>query len=373
MKENLAQFFLKFKKSLKIIFWIILVLLVISIFTLIYLFRSLILENQVIKDLTSRREVQSEVPQINNKIVNEESVVVSVIENIEQSVVSIVYLEDLFQEEGESIGSGVVISEDGLIVTNKHVIEDEELTYEIVLPDGKRYKIEKIIRDKTKDLALIKIDATNLKPVSLADSSKLKLGQKAIAVGNALGLTNTVSVGIVSGLSREVEIEGDLVKNLIQTDAAINPGNSGGPLLNSNGDLIGINTAVSSYAENIGFAIPVNNVVELLNKYRNGELDQNSVPAFLGIGFTFRDLKDYVNRGLPIGPVITGVLKNSPADKTGLKVGDIIVSIDGTEFSDEYELSEFIKEKNPGDTIKINLYRRNSNLEVEATLIEAVN
>jgi len=114
-------------------------------------------------------------------------------------------------------------------------------------------------------------------------------------------------------------------------------------------------------------------VMDLVQKYQTGKIDKDSVPAFLGIGFVFRDLKEYLNKGLPIGPVITGVLKNSPADKAGLRVGDIIVSIDGTEFSDEYELSEFIKEKNPSDKVKIKVYRKNNTIELEATLVESLN
>lgn len=375
MKEKLAQFFQILKKNSKLVL-LVLILFVFSFLSFFaYINRFVVLESAIFKNIISlnNRDLQEKIPLVNNKIVSEESVVIDVVERVSQSVVSISYFDDLFQEEGVSIGSGVVISPDGIIVTNKHVIEDEDATFEVVLQDGTRYKIEKIIRDKSKDLALLKINASNLKAVSFADTDKLKLGQKAIAVGNALGLNNTVSVGIVSGLSREVEIEGEMVRNLIQTDAAINPGNSGGALLNSNGDLLGINTAVSSYAENVGFAIPANNVVNLLEKYKNGDLDQNSVPAFLGVVFVFRDLKDYLNKGLPIGPVITAVLNNSPADRAGLKVGDIIVDIDGVEFSDEYKLSDFIKEKNPGDKIRIKVYRKNSIVELEAVLIEGKN
>lgn len=309
---------------------------------------------------------------VTTKVVSEENVVIDVVDKVSDSVVSVVYLEDVFSDSENPIGSGVVIDANGLIVTNKHVVEKEDVAYEVIFQDGKKYKVKDIIRDKAKDLALIKIDASNLTPVSLSDIKKIKLGQKAIAVGNSLGFSNTVSVGIVSGLSREVEIDGEVTKNLIQTDAAINPGNSGGALLNSNGDLVGINTARSEEGDNVGFAIPVNYIAELVEKYQNGKIDRNSVPGFLGVGFVFKDLGEYLKIGVPIGPVITGVLKGSPADKAGLKVGDIIVSIDGTEFSDEVSLSQFIKEKNPGETISIKVYRKNNTLDLNATLIEAV-
>lgn len=375
MKDKIAQFFTNIQKYLKLLLVVLLVVVILSIFGLIYLFRGMFVDNNYLSNLFNHSNpvTQSTTETINNKIINEESVVIDVVERVGPSIVSISYLEDVFAEEGEPIGSGVIVSTDGLIVTNKHVIEDEEGSYEVILQDGSRHKVVEIIRDKSKDLALIKINNSNLKPVNFGDSSKIKLGQKAIAVGNALGFSNTVSVGIVSGLSREVEVEGEMFKNLIQTDAAINPGNSGGALLNSNGDLVGVNTAKSSYAENIGFAIPVDSVMDLVQKYQTGKIDKDSVPAFLGIGFVFRDLKEYLNKGLPIGPVITGVLKNSPADKAGLRVGDIIVSIDGTEFSDEYELSEFIKEKNPSDKVKIKVYRKNNTIELEATLVESLN
>jgi len=375
MKEKIAQFFTNIQKYLKLLLVVFLVVVVLSIVGLIYLFRGVFVDNNYLSNLfnDSKSTTQNSKETINNKIVSEESVVIDVVERVGPSIVSISYLEDVFAEEGDPIGSGVVVSSEGLIITNKHVIEDEEGSYEVILQDGSRHKVVEIVRDKSKDLALIKINTSGLTPVNFGDTNTIKLGQKAIAVGNALGFSNTVSVGIVSGLSREVEVEGEMFKNLIQTDAAINPGNSGGALLNSNGDLVGVNTAKSSYAENIGFAIPVDSVKDLVQKYQAGEIDKDSVPAFLGIGFVFRDLKEYLNKGLPIGPVITGVLKNSPADKAGLRVGDIIVSIDGTEFSDEYELSEFIKEKNPGDKVKIKVYRKNNTVEMEATLVESLN
>jgi S1-C subfamily serine protease len=354
---------------------VLVVVVLLSLFGLIYLFRGVFLDNNYISNLfhTGQTVPENTLETTNTKIVSEESVVIDVVDRVGSSIVSISYLEDVFAEEGEPIGSGVVVTADGLVVTNKHVIEDEEGSYEVILQDGSRHKVIEIIRDKSKDLALIKINTSNLKPVNFGDTKNIKLGQKAIAVGNAMGFSNTVSVGIVSGLSREVEVDGEMFKNLIQTDAAINPGNSGGALLNSSGDLVGVNTAKSSYAENIGFAIPVDSVKDLVQKYELGEIDKNSVPAFLGVGFVFRDLKEYLNKGLPIGPVITGVLKDSPADKAGLKVGDIVVSIDGIEFSDEYELSEFIKEKNPGDKIKIKVYRKNNTIETEANLVEYIN
>lgn len=369
MKEKFKLPNLNLKKFFK---YFLIILLILGIFTtllLIFIYRDYIYTQYLSLSLKEPARVES----INNKIISEESVVIDVVEQAGDSIVSIVVSDDIFSDFSTPVGSGVIVDSDGLIVTNKHVIDDEFAEYEVVLQSGERYKVTETIKDKSKDLALLKVSANNLNFLDTSRLVNLKLGQKAIAIGNSIGLSNTVSVGIVSGLNREVEIEGELVKNLIQTDAAINPGNSGGALLSSSGDLLGINTARSSYAENIGFAIPAKVVNELITKYKKGEITKDSVPAFLGIGFTFRNLKDYVNRGLPIGPVITGVLKNSPADKAGLKTGDIIVSISDIEFGDEYELSEFIKEQNAGDRVNIKVYRKGEILELEAILAQSQN
>lgn len=312
----------------------------------------------------------TENPTVNNVTLNEDNFVVEVIEQYGDAVVSINYIDDVFSEYSEAIGSGVVVTSDGLIVTNKHVVEDENIGYEVIFQNGEKYPVEIIVRDKVNDLALIKINAKDKKTVRISTAdSDLKLGQKVIAVGNALGFSNSVSLGIISGLKREIELDGKVIKNLIQTDAAINMGNSGGALFNSVGDLIGINTARTDYADNIGFAIPASLVTELVEKYKKGEIDENSEPAFLGISYEFRDIKSYVNKGLPIGPIVTGVISNSPASVAGVRVGDIIVSIDEKEFSDETELSNYIAEKNPGDKIKIKVYRINRSINLEANLV----
>ena len=357
------------KKPFKITLIIVLLLISISLITTIFLFRNQIYEKYYISGIVKPFEITPlKVETVTQKLVSEEDVVSSVVEKVQDSVVSINLISKKSQSENP-LGSGVVVSENGLIVTNRHVVADEKFQYEVVFQNGQKYEVTEIIRDKIKDLALLKIEASNLKPVILSEN-KIKLGQKAIAVGNSLGFSNTVSAGIVSGLSREVEIDGMVVKDLIQTDAAINPGNSGGALLNSSGELIGINSARSEEGDNVGFAIPVSNVLNIVNNYKSGSLTKNSKPAFLGITFEFKDLGDYVRKGLPIGPVITGVVKNSPAEKAGLKISDIIISIDGSEFSDETELSEFIKNKNSGDNINLKIYRSGVSLDFRASLVD---
>ena len=171
-------------------------------------------------------------------------------------------------------GSGFIISQDGMIITNKHVVRDTEAKYTVLTNNGDEYDVVKMYRDPLNDLAILKIEATNLKPLALGDSSKLKLGQLAIAIGTPLGeFQNTITTGVISGLGRGITagspFEGFVEKldGVIQTDAAISPGNSGGPLLNSSGQVIGVNTAIAGEGQNIGFAIPVNIVKELIDTF----------------------------------------------------------------------------------------------------------
>ena len=201
------------------------------------------------------------------------------------------------QKIEQDIGSGFVVSTEGLIVTNKHVVADTEAKYKVITKDDKTHEAQKIYRDPANDLAIIKINASGLTPVELGDSSKLKVGQMAIAIGTALGeFRNTVTVGVISGLGRGITagspFEGyvERLDNVIQTDAAINPGNSGGPLLNSGGQVIGVNTAVSSEGQNIGFALPINIVKDALTQF-NKSGGKFSRP-FLGVRYKMitRDL-----------------------------------------------------------------------------------
>lgn len=356
------------KKPLKTTLLISTVFLILGFLISLFVFKDKIYETYYISEIVKPFKITPlKIETVTQKIVSEEDIVSNVVEKVQDSVVSINYLNPKNSKDENPLGSGVVISKEGLIITNKHVVDSDRLAYEVVFQNGQKYEVTEIIRDKVKDLALLKIEANDLNPVTISES-KIKLGQKAIAVGNSLGFSNTVSAGIISGLGREVEINGELFKDLIQTDAAINPGNSGGALLNSSGELIGINTARSEEGDNVGFAIPVSNVLNMINNFKTGALTKNSQPAFLGITFEFKDLGDYVRKGLPIGPVITSIVKNSPADNAELKTADIIISIDGTEFSDENELSEFIKSKNAGDAINLKIYRNGESLNIRASL-----
>ena len=259
-------------------------------------------------------------------------------------------------------GSGVIISTDGYIVTNNHVVADaDELT--VTLNDNKEYSARIIGTDKTTDLALIKIDGKNLPAITIANSEDIKVGEWVLAVGNPFNLTNTVTAGIVSAKGRSLYQNG--VESFIQTDAAINPGNSGGALVNTRGELIGINAMLYSQTGSFsgyGFAIPtsiMNKVVDDLKKY--GTV-QRAV-----IGIQGSDVKNYVDSqkdqgkdidlGTMEGIYVAKVSEESAAEEAGLKEGDVIIAIDGKEVNKMADLQEFLAKKRPGDKVSITYMR----------------
>ena len=275
-------------------------------------------------------------------------------------------------------GSGFIISPDGLIVTNKHVVFDAKASYTVLTNDGKKYDAKVLARDPVQDLAVIKIDAQGLPTVELGDSKSIELGQTAIVIGNALGeFRNTVSVGVISGLSRTVTASGggtsETIQGVIQTDAAINPGNSGGPLLNLRGQVIGINTAIASDAQNIGFAIPINRAKRDIQSVKaNGEIQA----PFLGvryIGVTPEIAKsqklpvDYgaLVRGSPDGPAIT---PDSPAAKAGIQSEDIILGVNGQKIDRDHPLGDVINQLGVGETVPVTINRAGEEMTVRATL-----
>jgi serine protease Do len=284
------------------------------------------------------------------------------------------------QQINQDIGSGFIISSDGLIVTNKHVVSDTEATYRVITADDKEFPVIKIYRDPANDLAILKIDTATmsgvvLKPVEMGDSSNLKVGQFAIAIGTALGeFRHTVTHGVVSGLGRGITAgspyEGSVERldNVIQTDAAINPGNSGGPLVNTAGQVIGINTAVSSQGQNIGFAIPINVVKDAINNFNN--TGQFSRP-YLGVRYRILDLNTAMQYEVPQGAYVQEVIKDSPADKAGIQSGDIITKIEDIKITgtDNANLSANISTHKVGDKIQLE-YWRSGNLKTTTVTLE---
>lgn len=270
----------------------------------------------------------------------------------------------------QDIGSGFLVSSDGLIVTNKHVVSNAQAKYTVIINNDKKYDVKKIYRDPLNDVAILKIDPSqnfgqDLKPVTLGDSTNLQVGQFVIAIGTALGeFRNTVTTGVISGLGRGItagsvfQQYAERLDNVIQTDAAINPGNSGGPLLNSSGQVIGINTAVASEGQNIGFALPINVVKDSLKNFN--ETGQFNRP-YLGVSYKMisRDLA--MLNSLPEGAYVQRVIADSAADKAGIKDGDIITKIDGQKVeAQKNELAQIVSKKKVGDTITLTVWRQDS-------------
>lgn len=271
------------------------------------------------------------------------------------------YFGDLWgNQSSKSSGSGVIISEDGYVVTNHHVIEDAKII-QISGPDSKKYTAKVIGKDKNTDLALVKIEAKGLKPIRLADSDKLQIGEWVLAVGNPFSLTNTVTSGIVSAKGRNIHIvEGSFpIESFIQTDAAINPGNSGGALVNLNGELVGINTAIFSKTGSYtgyGFAIPSNIVQKVVADIKQFGTVQR--------GFIGADVRNYdpeldrEERDANVsGVVLRSVYEGGPASKAGLEPGDVITRIDTRMINGQSDFDEMLAYKRPGDKVEVEYLR----------------
>ena len=279
-------------------------------------------------------------------------------------------------------GSGFIVSQDGMVITNHHVVADETARYSLLLNDGSVYKVEVLDTDAQLDIAVLKIAEPIDSPLTVAqfgDSNELRLGQTVIAIGNALAeFQNSVSVGVISGLSRSI-VASDALGNteyldqVIQTDAAINPGNSGGPLLNNTGEVIGVNVATSRGADNIGFAIPAEVVVQVLDSVREyGEIAR----PFLGVRYTTINSRIAEANDLPVdyGALLAtsegedAVLQDSPALKAGLQEGDIIVSINGRSLRDR-DLSTVLRSVPIQKEVPIEIIRDGAYIEKRVTLI----
>lgn len=261
-------------------------------------------------------------------------------------------------------GSGFIVDSSGLIITNKHVVNDEDASYEVIFKSGEKIKAKVVARDPLLDLALLKVEKENLPVLEFADSAQIKVGQPVVAIGNALGeFPNSVSAGIISGLGRQVQASDqytgtvETLNQVIQTDAAINLGNSGGPLLDLSGKVVGVNSAVAGSAENISFAIPSNEARRVMSDYKK---EGRVVRAILGVRYIQIDsqikeeLKLSSDRGALIvsgGPQSPAVLEGSGADNAGLKEGDIILKIGGQDVTKDKPLQSFVNERKPGDTL----------------------
>lgn len=277
-------------------------------------------------------------------------------------------------------GTGFIVSADGLIVTNKHVVADTAASFTALTNDGKKYDAKVLARSPVQDIAILKIKATGLPVVTLGDSDGIRLGQTAIAIGNALGeFRNTVSVGIVSGLARNVTAQSayevERIEGVIQTDAAINPGNSGGPLMNLRGEVIGMNTAIAVGAQNIGFAIPINLVKrDLESVKKNGKI----ITPYLGVRYVMitKELAERDKLPVDTGALLRGaedgpaVLRDSPAAQAGLQAEDIITAVNGITIDLEHSLIALVGKYNVGDSIRLAVFRDGKTFEIFVVLGE---
>ncbi|MFA6537670.1 MAG: trypsin-like peptidase domain-containing protein [Patescibacteria group bacterium] len=339
-----------------------------------------------------------------NKILGcEDSATVDVVKKTSGSVVSIVVSKDLKNiynstgpdamaelknflpdENGQEViggGTGFVVDASGLILTNKHVVVDEKADYSVVFNDGKKFDAKVLGRDPINDMAVLKIEAQNLIPLTLGDSDKIEIGETVIAIGNALSeYNNSVTRGVVSGINRHIyagdnRSGGEAIEAAIQTDAAINPGNSGGPLLNLRGEVIGINTAVNWQGQSLGFAIPINGAKTVVSTVKEfGEI----IRPWLGVRYVAVDeaLQKSNNLKYNYGALIlrgmteadVAVVKDSPADKAGLLENDIILEVNGIKLSENNSLVSEVSKYKPDDEVTLKILRKDEEKEVKVKL-----
>lgn len=373
------------------------------------------------RDAVSAEESQQYVPQT-----TQEQKIIDAVKNVFPAVVSIIITKDVpileqyytypFQEffgpdspfqfqvpqtrqkgtEKKEVGggSGFIVSADGLVLTNKHVVLDDQAEYTVFTNDGKKYPAKVLAKDPVQDLAVLKIDQEKIVDqqgaftqkdfpfVSIGNSDILQIGQTVIAIGNSLGeFRNTVSVGVISGLGRTITASGgndfvETIEDVIQTDAAINKGNSGGPLLNLAGEVVGINTATVTDAQSIGFAIPINKAKRDIEQIKDiGKI----VYPFLGVRYSLVTdaLKKEKSLSVDYGALVEkgskgeqAVTPDSAADKAGIKEGDIILEFNGEKITADNALAKLIQKYKPNDTVSIKVLRGTEELMLQAVLGE---
>jgi S1-C subfamily serine protease len=310
---------------------------------------------------------------------------IAAVVNITSKVQAFDFFYGLYSQEGQ--GSGFVIDKEGHILTNYHVIADAREIW-VTLHDRKKYKASIVGTDKSHDLAVLQIKASNLQPMTLGDSTNLQVGQKVYAIGNPFGLAGTLTRGIVSSIRQVQEPDGLVIEEAIQTDAAINPGNSGGPLLNYHGEVIGINTMIASsvgQSAGIGFAIPINTAKAVVNdlvtlgRVRRPALGVRTIPID-------PELADELGLAADYGLLIVQAVPGGSADRAGLRGGteraylgntpimiggDLIVAIDGERLESQQTLAQIMNKHRAGDTVKVTIFRGKKQLDVNVVLGEA--
>lgn len=306
--------------------------------------------------------------------------VADVVENITSCVVGIskikdtgttIFLKDVSGSLG--LGTGVIVSENGYILSNEHVTGSKYSNCYVTLENGKTYTAKVVWSESSIDLSISKINVKSLPYATLGDSDNVRVGETVYAIGNPIGyeFQRTVTSGIISAVNRTIKIDENgkttYMEDLIQTDATINPGNSGGPLINPDGEIIGINSVKITSAEGIGFAVPINVVKPIIEKYMKEEKFEE---ASLGIFAYDKEIIPYIdgNTDIQKGIYIAQISLDSPASKTGLKIGDIITKIDNLELNKMCDLRSYIYTKSPGDEVNLTIYRNKKELQIRVRL-----
>ena len=354
----------------------ILIAIIIALIYLLYYQTDIDYQSNLPKQSANTIQLSQTVAEINQQ----SKTITQVIEEVNESIVGISKLKNsgstIFLEDGTSqlgLGTGMIVSEDGYILTNEHVSGGKYSSCYVTLPNGKSYRGNVVWSETNLDLAIVKINANNLPYVTLGDSSSVSVGQTVYAIGNPIGFEfqRTVTSGIISAVERTILLEEEgtstYMEDLIQTDATINPGNSGGPLINANGEVIGINSVKITSAEGIGFAIPINTAKVVVQSFiTNGKFAETT----LGVFAYDKNVLPYLDSNLQLenGIYVVQVTANSPAARYGIREKDILLEIDGVKLDKMCDLRCYIYSKQPGDTVQIKLLRNKVEINLSVVL-----
>ncbi|KKR06318.1 MAG: Peptidase S1 and S6 chymotrypsin/Hap [candidate division WS6 bacterium GW2011_GWF2_39_15] len=375
----MAEIEVKNKKRFSFVKGLITFVLVITVFSLcliaFYLLRPKV--SDWIEGLKEGKVTEN----LKTVVTSEENVVIDVVKKTQPSVVSIAVSQMDFQpgqgivDTSSNIGTGFIVDNSGIIVTNQHVVSDSTEEYKVITSEGKEFKVDEILVDNVNDIAILKIKGNKLSAIKLGNSDNLQVGQLVIAIGTPLGdYAGSVTTGVISGLNRSVSTKADFFGtttkeyyDVIQTDAAINPGNSGGPLINSSGEVIGVNFATTAGADNISFALPINVVKSRLEEYRKyGKF----IRPYIGVEYQMiSEEAALYYRNVVAGALVVRVVSDSPASKAGLKKGDIITEINGEKMSKS--LATVVQGYKVGEELTLKLWRDGKTVEVKLKLEEA--
>ena len=354
----------------------ILIAIIIALIYLLYYQTDIDYQSNLPKQSANTIQLSQTVAEINQQ----SKTITQVIEEVNESIVGISKLKNsgstIFLEDGTSqlgLGTGMIVSEDGYILTNEHVSGGKYSSCYVTLPNGKSYRGNVVWSETNLDLAIVKINANNLPYVTLGDSSNVSVGQTVYAIGNPIGFEfqRTVTSGIISAVERTILLEEEgtstYMEDLIQTDATINPGNSGGPLINANGEVIGINSVKITSAEGIGFAIPINTAKVVVQSFiTNGKFAETT----LGVFAYDKNVLPYLDSNLQLenGIYVVQVTADSPAARYGIREKDILLEIDGVKLDKMCDLRCYIYSKQPGDTVQIKLLRNKVEINLSVVL-----